>query len=152
MFLFSLKVLLLQEAQATQELKLIKFSLRVGLWLILLSTWGERRVGKSTWKLCCSLEPGVRRYLCRLVLWKDFHTGECPRLSPLRDAHFVHVLSIIIVILGPGTPPQPAWFSTADVRLPRLQRSLVVGPELIMIVSTGTNTLPDLDIFTRGSD
>lgn len=55
--------------------------------------------------------------------------------------------------MGAGpTAAQPAGISTADVHLARFQQLLVVGLVPVVTVSTGTNTLLDLDIFIREND
>lgn len=75
MLLFSLKVFLRQETEPTHELKSRKFSFQIGLWLILLSMGGERRVGRSTWILCCSPDQVWGAFCTALCCAKPFTQG-----------------------------------------------------------------------------
>lgn len=70
---------------------------------------------------------------------------------PCEGSPFCTCALHLLVGTGP-TPAQPAGISTADGHLARLQQSLVVGLALVVTVSTGTNTLLDIDIFIRGND
>lgn len=70
---------------------------------------------------------------------------------PCEGSPFCTCALHLLVGAGP-TAAQPAGISTADVHLARFQQLLVVGLVPVVTVSTGTNTLLDLDIFIREND